>query len=131
MRASTLRMSRSRKRWRRRRRSASWPSTACSRQWRRSASSRRTPAWDRFTKGKSLTELADSLDALKEYDESLQLREEAYKLANTFQHLDNWSWTHSKAADDADTYEKKKAHLIRVDEMSTRLFKQKPFSRPA
>jgi tRNA A-37 threonylcarbamoyl transferase component Bud32 len=87
-------------------------------------------AVDRFTRGKSITELADSLDAVKEFDESLRLREQAYQQTGNFDHFNNWCWTCYKAVEHAPTYEQKKAYLTKVDVMSAALHRQKPHNRP-
>jgi serine/threonine protein kinase/tetratricopeptide (TPR) repeat protein len=84
---------------------------------------------DRFTPGKSYTNLCDSLDTFHLFDESLKLREAAYKEFGTFELLDAWCWTCWKAGFYAPDYARKKAHLAKCVELSARLAKERPTSR--
>jgi serine/threonine protein kinase/tetratricopeptide (TPR) repeat protein len=84
---------------------------------------------DRFTPGKSYTNLADSLDTHHLFDESLKMREDAYKLFGTFELLDAWCWTCWKAGFYAPDYARKKLHLAKSVELSDKLHEQRPTSR--
>jgi serine/threonine protein kinase len=91
------------------------------------------PEWrkqiDRFTPGKSYTNLGDSLDTYLLFDESLKLREEAYKAFGTFELLDAWSWTCWKAGFYDKVYAKKKEHLAKSVELSDQLHQLRPTNR--
>jgi serine/threonine protein kinase len=84
---------------------------------------------DRFTPGKSYTNLADSLDTHHLFDESLKVREDAYNQFGTFELLDAWCWTCWKAGFYAQDYTKKKVHLAKSVELSDQLNKLRPTSR--
>jgi serine/threonine protein kinase/tetratricopeptide (TPR) repeat protein len=85
---------------------------------------------DRFTPGKSYTNLCDSLDTFYLFDESLKLREEAYQLFGTFELLDAWCWTCWKAGFNK-AYAEKKAHLLKSAELCEELHKLRPTNRNA
>jgi tetratricopeptide (TPR) repeat protein len=82
---------------------------------------------DRFTPGKSYSNLCDSLDQFRLFDESLKLREEAYKQFGTFELLDAWCWTCWKAGMEHDA--RKKAHLLKSAELSAKLHGLRPTNR--
>jgi serine/threonine protein kinase len=84
---------------------------------------------DRFTPGKSYTNLADSLDTHHLFDESLKVREDAYKEFGTFELLDAWCWTCWKAGFYAKEYAQKKVHLAKSVELSAKLHELRPTSR--
>jgi tetratricopeptide (TPR) repeat protein len=84
---------------------------------------------DRFTPGKSYTNLADSLDTHHLFNEALKVREDAYKLFGTLELLDAWCWTCWKAGFYATDYGNKKVHLAKSVELSARLHEQRPTSR--
>ncbi|MFO0969148.1 MAG: protein kinase [Gemmataceae bacterium] len=84
---------------------------------------------DKFTPGKSYTNLCDSLDTHQLFDESLKLREEAYREFGTFELLDAWCWTCWKAGWYAQDYSTKKPHLAKSVELSDQLHKLRPTSR--
>src|SRR5262249_46667211 len=84
---------------------------------------------DRFTPGKSYTNLADSLDTHKLFEESLKVREDAYKEFGTFELLDAWCWTCWKAGFYAQEYDKKKVHLAKSVELSEKLHGLRPTNR--
>jgi tetratricopeptide (TPR) repeat protein len=92
------------------------------------------PQVDQFTPGKSITDLAESLDGLKQYEESLRLRERVYDLhvqrkLPTFVPLDRWAWTCSQAGDHAKDYAKKKEYLTKADELNDQAIRERPGSR--
>jgi tetratricopeptide (TPR) repeat protein len=87
------------------------------------------PEVDKFTPGKSYINLADSMDTFKLFDESLKLREEAYRKFKTPQLLDAWVWTHWKASWNNDDYYDRKKHLTRACELSAELHKKRPTGR--
>lgn len=92
------------------------------------------PEVDQFTPGKSITNLADSLEAMKQFEESLALRERAHALyvergLPTFVPLDNWAGTCLKVADLTADYAKKKALLTKADELCEKAIAQRPTSR--
>jgi tetratricopeptide (TPR) repeat protein len=91
------------------------------------------PEWrkevDRFTPGKSYTNLCDSLDTHHLFDESLKLREEAYKEFGTFELLDAWCWTCWKAGFYAKEYDEKKTQLANSVELSAKLHDLRPTNR--
>jgi tetratricopeptide (TPR) repeat protein len=84
---------------------------------------------DKFTPGKSYTNLADSLDTHHLFDESLKVREKAYREFGTFELLDAWCWTCWKAGFYARDYAGKKVHLGKSVELSDKLHKLRPTSR--
>ena len=84
---------------------------------------------DRFTPGKSYTNLADSLDTHHLFDESLKVREDAYEQFGTFELLDAWCWTCWKAGFYAKDYSTKKVHLAKSVELSGKLHELRPTSR--
>jgi len=92
------------------------------------------PQVDQFTAGKSITNLADSLDVMKQFEESLKLRERVFNLyvehkLPTFAPLDNWSWTCQKAGEATHDYEKKKELLIKAGDLAEQAIFQRPGSR--
>jgi tetratricopeptide (TPR) repeat protein len=87
------------------------------------------PRVDRFTSGKSYYELGESLDTAQLFDESLKLREEAYRKHRTFDLLGAWFSTYWQAGSRAREYEKKKANLSRAAELIAELAAQRPTSR--
>src|SRR5262249_54107523 len=84
---------------------------------------------DRFTPGKSYTNLADSLDTHRLFDESLKVREDAYNQFGTFELLDAWCWTCWKAGFYAQDYATKKIHLAKSVELSGKLHELRPTAR--
>jgi tetratricopeptide (TPR) repeat protein len=96
------------------------------------------PGVDRFTPGRSLMQLADTLDKLQQFDESLKLRErvcqiqlenqvEAGKLYESF---DFWAWTCWKAyLERGISAERKRALLGKADELSHRALQLRPGAR--
>jgi tetratricopeptide (TPR) repeat protein len=86
---------------------------------------------DRFTPGRSYTNLCDSLDTHHLFDESLKLREEGYKKFGTFELLDAWCWTCWKAGFYAPEYANKKVHLAKSSELSAKLHELRPTNRSA
>jgi hypothetical protein len=101
---------------------------------------------ERFTPGKTLMDLADSLEGLNRIDETLAARKEAYDkilahIARTkgkpelaYFSLDSWCWTLQKAAqklDDVNDYAKKRAYLDQAAEQSAQLDKLRPGGRRA
>jgi serine/threonine protein kinase/tetratricopeptide (TPR) repeat protein len=84
---------------------------------------------DRFTPGKSYTNLADSLDTHHLFDEALKVREDAYQQFGTFELLDAWCWTCWKAGFYAKDYAGKKVHLAKSVELSAKLHELRPTSR--
>jgi serine/threonine protein kinase len=95
------------------------------------------PAVDQFTPGRSLMQLADTLDRLHLYEESLQLREQVCKVQiekgvdadKLFESLDFWAWTCWKAYVGTDDAAKKKALLEKADELSRRALTTRPGAR--
>jgi hypothetical protein len=101
---------------------------------------------ERFTPGKTLMDLADSLEGLDRIDETLAARKEAYDkilahIARTngkpelaYFSLNAWCWTLQKAAqklDDVNDYAKKRAYLDQAAEQSAQLDKLRPGGRQA
>jgi tetratricopeptide (TPR) repeat protein len=88
---------------------------------------------DRFTPGKSYTNLADSLDTHHLFDESLKVREDAYNQFATFELLDAWCWTCWKAGFYAkkagQEFAKIRVHLAKSVELSEKLHELRPTSR--
>jgi serine/threonine protein kinase/tetratricopeptide (TPR) repeat protein len=84
---------------------------------------------DKFTPGKSYTNLCDSLDTHHRFEESLRLREEAYQRFGTFELLDAWCWTCWKAGFYAQGYDTKKIHLTKSVDLSAELTEKRPTSR--
>jgi tetratricopeptide (TPR) repeat protein len=84
---------------------------------------------DKFSPGKSYTDLCDSLDTFQLFEESLPLRERAYKQYGTFQLLDSWSWTHWKVATSSKDYSVKKLHLAKGCELCEQLHEKRPTAR--
>ena len=89
---------------------------------------------DGAIKGTSMTMVADSLDSLEQFAESLQLREQVAKLHEndkdaSFTCREAWCWTLQKAAYAAKDYAKRKAYLIKADQMSEELIEERPHSR--
>src|SRR5262249_45011236 len=88
---------------------------------------------DRFTPGKSYTNLPDSLDTHHLFDESLKVREDAYNQFGTFELLDAWCWTCWKAGfyakDAGQEFAKIKVHLAKSVELSEKLHELRPTSR--
>jgi tetratricopeptide (TPR) repeat protein/tRNA A-37 threonylcarbamoyl transferase component Bud32 len=87
------------------------------------------PEVDKLTPGKSYTDLCDSLDTFQLFEESLPLRERAYKQFGTFQLLDSWSWTHWKVATSSRGYSIKKLHLEKACELCAQLHEKRPTAR--
>jgi tetratricopeptide (TPR) repeat protein len=100
---------------------------------------------ERFTPGKTLMDLADSLESLKRFDECLATRKEAYdKVAAHFAKtkeradlaymtLDSWCWTYQKAAfalDETKEFAKRKDYLEKSAEQSAQLEKLRAGGRP-
>ncbi len=93
---------------------------------------------ERFTPGKTRMDLADSLDALERWDESIPLRVEAYDIAKKTGKakeihfaLDGLNWTYQKAASRTDVYVKKKVYMEKADATSAELLKLRPAGRVA
>jgi hypothetical protein len=98
---------------------------------------------ERFTPAKTVMDVADSLDALKRYDEALVVRKEAYEKIQAYNanhdprpdlvyfSLDAWSWTYSKAAAACkeDDVVRKKAYLEKSNEKYAELEKLRPDGR--
>ena len=92
------------------------------------------PQVDQFTPGKSMTNLADSLEALDRYEEALTLRERVHELyverkLPTFVPLDHWSFTCQKAGEHANDYPRRKALLTKAGELAEQALFQRPGSR--
>jgi tetratricopeptide (TPR) repeat protein len=88
------------------------------------------PRVDRFTPGKSREDLAVSLEQAGEYEEALKIREQTYQLIPSFRTLNDLCGTLWKMAEKAGTYERKRAYLVRADELSEQLHRMRPHSRP-
>lgn len=100
-------------------------------------------AVERFTPGKTRSDLADSLDALQRWDEAIALRLQARDLVQ--QHtkksdrppsdasfvLDNLNWTYQKAATQTADEKKKRVYLDRADATSAELARLRPTGRRA
>jgi tetratricopeptide (TPR) repeat protein len=86
---------------------------------------------DRFTPGKSFTNLGNSLDTHLRFKESLKLREDAYNEFGTFELLDAWCWTCWKAGFYSEGYAEKKGHLTKSSELSVKLLELRPTNRGA
>ena len=95
------------------------------------------PGVDRFTPGRSLMQLADTLDKMHEYDESLKLREQVCNMQiekgvdadRLFESMDFWCWTCWKAYVGTGNVAKRRAYLDKADELSRRIVATRP--RPA
>lgn len=92
------------------------------------------PQVDQFTPGKSMTNLADSLEALGRFEESLTLRERVHDLyverkLPTFVPLDNWSLTCQKAGEHVKDFDGRKALLTKAGELAEKALFQRPGSR--
>ena len=96
------------------------------------------PGVDRFTPGRSLMQLADTLDKLQHFDESLKLRERVCQIqmekqveaAKLYESFDFWAWTCWKAYLQRDiSEERKRALLVQADELSRRALKLRPGAR--
>jgi len=92
------------------------------------------PEADGATAGNSIALVADSLDSLEQFEESLKLREQVAKIHEkdkdaSFAHREAWCWTLQKAALDAKDYAKRKAYLIKADEMSQELIRERRTNR--
>jgi tetratricopeptide (TPR) repeat protein len=96
------------------------------------------PAVDRFTPGRSLMQLADTLDKLHQYDESLKLRERVCQIQiatgaepeKLYESFDFWAWTCWKAYIQRDVpADRKRALLEKADELSRRAVKYRPGAR--
>lgn len=94
-------------------------------------------AVDQYTPGRSLMQLADNLDKLHQYDESLELREQTVKLHEDkgvdgdklFESVDFWCWTCWKAYVAPGDRSKRLALLHKADELSRRVLKVRPGAR--
>jgi serine/threonine protein kinase/tetratricopeptide (TPR) repeat protein len=94
-------------------------------------------AVDQFTPGRALMQLADTLDKLHEYDESLVLRERICNLQiakgvdndKLYESLDFWSWTCWKAYLEIRDETRKQALLEKAVEVGERALKVRPRAR--
>jgi serine/threonine protein kinase len=98
---------------------------------------------ERFTPGKTRSDLADSLDGLERWEEAIEARLEAHqfvlnhiakhgeKSADRYFTLDGLNWTLQKAAERTPDYAKKKAYLDEANATSAELLKLRPTGRPA
>ncbi|MFO0965621.1 MAG: serine/threonine-protein kinase [Gemmataceae bacterium] len=94
-------------------------------------------AVDQFTPGRSLMQLADTLDKLALYDESLKLRQEVCELQvskgvekdKLHESFDFWAWTCWKAYLKEPDEAKKRGLLEKCDELSCRALEFRPGSR--
>jgi hypothetical protein len=98
---------------------------------------------ERFTPAKTISDLADSLDALERWDEAIQRREQAYEYVlkhiennkgnadDAYFTLDGLNWTYQKAVEKTDDYTKKKAYMDKANETSVKLARLRPTGRVA
>jgi serine/threonine protein kinase/tetratricopeptide (TPR) repeat protein len=101
---------------------------------------------ERFTPAKTRTDLADSLDDLKRFDEAIQVRQEAHQQVlehiakvggskeDAYATLDAWCWTYWKAAQSCQAprdYLKMKEYLAKAAEKSLELSRLRKEGRPA
>jgi len=94
-------------------------------------------AVDQYTPGRSLMQLADTLDKLHQYEESVKLREQTCNVQiekgveadKLFESLDFWCWTCWKAYVKTGDSTKKRAYLEKADELSRRALQRSPGAR--
>ncbi|MBI2804170.1 MAG: hypothetical protein HYX68_04200 [Planctomycetes bacterium] len=106
------------------------------------------PDVDLPAKVDAITSLADSLDSLEQFDESLALRTRIFKMyekeekkhdfgsskrravkEHSFPYREALCWTYQKAAFNAGDYATRKKYLIKADEMSEELMRERRTSR--
>jgi serine/threonine protein kinase len=96
------------------------------------------PGVDRFTPGRSLMQLADTLDKMQLFDESLKLREQVCQIQiekavepeKLYESFDFWAWTCWKAYLERGTSEERKQALLeKSDELCRRALKYRPGAR--
>lgn len=94
------------------------------------------PEVDRNTPGRGYTAVADCLDSLNRYDESLEIRKVAFEKiapgANAriaFDLLDSWCRTCYSASEKTRDYDNRKRYLEQANELSEKLHVQEPTRR--
>lgn len=98
---------------------------------------------ERFTPAKTITDLADTFDALERWEEAVKLRRRAYdvitqRIANktnkpddAFFYIDVMNWTYQKAAARTADYQKRKEYLDQANATSAALYKLRKTGRVA